>query len=102
MYNQMKPSEKLSSERDRLSLLAKELGIIDVKIFGSVARHTDTQSSDVDFLVKPNPLDFTSLYSFGIKASKILGFPVNVVEDDSSTKRHNPVLSEALREAVVL
>ena len=37
---------------DRLKLLFLKYNILEVRIFGSIARNTDTESSDIDFLIK--------------------------------------------------
>ena len=50
----MRPSEVLEIKREGvLSIFAKyeEFGITEPKVFGSVAKGTDTEASDIDFLI---------------------------------------------------
>ncbi len=41
----------LEEKKSDIYALAKNYGIKDVRVFGSVARGEDTESSDIDFLV---------------------------------------------------
>ncbi len=47
----MKPSVALHSHRDSVLALAASIGAENVRIFGSVLRGEDTESSDLDLLV---------------------------------------------------
>jgi uncharacterized protein len=47
----MRPSDRLTAHRDRVLALAGEHGVRHVRVFGSVAQHTDHEGSDVDLLV---------------------------------------------------
>ncbi|MBI9049205.1 MAG: nucleotidyltransferase domain-containing protein [Anaerolineaceae bacterium] len=64
----------------QIQAIAKKHGITSVYLFGSVAKLTTTQSSDVDFLVKMD--DGASLFGmagFLYECEKLLGVPVDVI-----------------------
>jgi uncharacterized protein len=43
--------DEIHSKKDEILLLLKKYGGIDIKVFGSVARQEETETSDIDFLV---------------------------------------------------
>jgi uncharacterized protein len=47
----MRPSQALASQRSRILALAVARGASSVRVFGSVARGSDLEGSDVDLLV---------------------------------------------------
>jgi len=47
----MRPSQALASQRDRVLALAAAHGARRVRVFGSVAKGSDREGSDVDLLV---------------------------------------------------
>jgi uncharacterized protein len=49
----MRPSERLAQHREEARRIAAALPIGRVYVFGSVARGTDTETSDLDLLVEP-------------------------------------------------
>lgn len=51
----IRPSIALSSQRDRVLALAAARGAVRVRVFGSVARDTDHEGSDIDLLVDVPP-----------------------------------------------
>lgn len=83
-----RPSLPVAIYREELLDLAARLDISNVRIFGSVARGTDHHDSDVDLLI-----DITdeaapfALGAFTAEAERILGFPVDVVEDHPDAPR---------------
>lgn len=51
----MRPSDKINHHRDRIiAVLARE-GFANPRLFGSTARRTDNEHSDIDLLVDPLP-----------------------------------------------
>lgn len=65
----MKPSEALASNRAR-----------NARVFGSVLRGQDTDSSDLDILIDPTPE--TTLFDISairVELRKLLGVPVDVL-----------------------
>jgi hypothetical protein len=64
----------------QIRAIAKKHGIASVYLFGSVAKSTTTQTSDVDFLVKMD--DGASLFGvagFLHECEKLLGVQVDVI-----------------------
>jgi len=73
----------LREYRDALIQASKSHGALDVRVFGSVARHEDRPDSDVDLLVELEPgRTLLDLVAFGREASEILDIPVDVATAD--------------------
>ncbi|MGB3376647.1 MAG: helix-turn-helix domain-containing protein [Microbacterium sp.] len=77
-----RPSVSLGERGTALKRLGAELGITNIRVFGSVARGQDHHSSDVDLLVdlEPSPVPFR-LGVFKGESEDLLGFAVDVVVD---------------------
>ncbi len=58
----MRPSMALASQRDRIVSIAAARGASNVRVFGSAARGTDREGSDLDLLVDIAP--GTSLFAY--------------------------------------
>ena len=98
----MRASEKVAlHKQDIYRILRRYPTVSNVRICGSVARGTDTDSSDVDFLVTAGP--GTTLFTLGGLLEDLqdaLGVSVDVISDNSSM---DPSMkSDLLREAVAL
>ncbi|WP_231727676.1 nucleotidyltransferase family protein [Rathayibacter sp. Leaf185] len=79
--------------------MAGEHGLSDVRVFGSTVRGTDHERSDVDLLVRADvAVDYLGLAAFRGQAEELLGFPVDVVIDDSD----DDIVRAIRREAVPL
>jgi predicted nucleotidyltransferase len=80
----VKAQEIIRKKRKEILKLASAHGAYNVRVFGSVARGEDTESSDVDFLVSMeqgrNLLDQAGLL---IDLQDLLGRKVDVATDDS-------------------
>jgi len=95
----MRPSVPLEIFADRINELAPRFGVSDIRVFGSAARGTDTDTSDVDLLVDAEEsVDFLTLAAFREAVSELIGFPVDAVIDDTA----DPVVQAIRREAVPL
>ncbi|MEL4505394.1 nucleotidyltransferase domain-containing protein [Luteococcus sp. H138] len=93
-----RPSDALREHADEVLTELSRLGVENVRVFGSVARGTDTPDSDVDLLCD-FPDDFgIRAFSLADELSDLLGFPVDLVSDKGST----PVIDRARAEAVPL
>ncbi|MEL4357638.1 MULTISPECIES: nucleotidyltransferase family protein [unclassified Luteococcus] len=93
-----RPSDALREHADEILTEFSRLGVTNVRVFGSVARGTDTPNSDVDLLCD-FPEDFgIRAFSLADELSDLLGFPVDLVSDVGST----PVIERARAEAVPL
>jgi predicted nucleotidyltransferase len=94
----MRLRDRLDGLRDSILRTAAACGASNVRLFGSVARGEEHDSSDIDFLVRLEPgrtlLDLVRLES---RLEALLGRPVDVVTEASLTE---PIRSRALREAI--
>jgi uncharacterized protein len=90
----MKPSLALSNNRAAIRALVIEHGMLNPRVFGSVSRHEDTDASDLDILVDPQPstslLDIAKLQ---LCLEKQLGVHVDVLTPKA--------LPESFRDQVV-
>lgn len=94
----MRLRDQLHEMREAIYQAAAQSGARDVRVFGSVARGEERESSDIDFLVTLEPgrtlLDLTRLE---VRLEGLLGRPVDVVTEQGLRE---PVRSTALGEAV--
>jgi uncharacterized protein len=77
-------SPLIETHREALRTLARQYGVVDVRVFGSMARGDDGPESDVDLLV--NPLEGTSALDLGgllVDAQDLLHRRVEVVTERS-------------------
>ncbi|AMM22134.1 hypothetical protein AX769_00280 [Frondihabitans sp. PAMC 28766] len=73
----------VDAHRDELVASLAELGARRPRLFGSVARGDDTETSDVDLLVDlPPGSGLLSLMRMQAEAERILGVDVDVVPSD--------------------
>lgn len=93
----MRPSEVLTRHRETIRRLVLESGMVNPRIFGSVARGDDHDGSELDLLV-----DLTmrsTLFDLGRVERRITeatGLPVNLlVPSDLPPKFRDRVLAEA-------
>jgi len=85
----------IRSKRTEITILAGKYGASHIRIFGSVARHTADEKSDIDFLVELAPgKTLFDLGGFAYDLEKLLGRPVDVCTV--------PLLREPFRSRVVL
>jgi predicted nucleotidyltransferase/DNA-binding XRE family transcriptional regulator len=81
---QLRPSIPVALYAGELRALAAQHGLSDLRIFGSVARGDDGPRSDVDILARRAPgTSALDVMSFPVAAANLLGFPVDLVLDDS-------------------
>jgi predicted nucleotidyltransferase len=94
----MKPSERLNTHREAVRAIVAAHRAANPRVFGSVARGEDTEQSDVDILVDPNPR--MSLFDIGgiqYGLSELLRVDVDVVTPDALPEKfRNHVLGEAV------
>lgn len=76
----IRPSEALRRHRDTILILADQFGLHNVRVFGSVVRGEDRDSSDLDLLVDPTPdvTTFFELADFKEAVQERLGVDVDV------------------------
>lgn len=94
----MEINEVISGQRHQIIALAAKYGASHIRIFGSVARGSADERSDVDFLVDLMP--GRSLFDLGgllYELQQLLGRPVDVVTPAGLRPR---IKDRVLREAV--
>ena len=75
---------RLRANRDALVALLATDSLRSVRVFGSTARGTDHEGSDIDLLVSADvPLGLFALAQVELAASALLGVPVDLVLDDA-------------------
>ena len=88
----------IGSHREQILALANKYGASDVRVFGSVAKGTADERSDIDFLVDLSP-DRSLLDLGGLlyELQQLLGRPVDVITAAGLRPRiRNRVLKEAV------
>ena len=92
-----RPSLILERHREQVIELVRSHRGHDPRVFGSVARGTDTTDSDVDLLVRFEPgTGLLEVSALVLELEQLLGVDVDVVGEDS----HGPTMQRALAEAV--
>lgn len=93
-------SPVIVGRRKEILELAQRFGMMDVRVFGSQARATASESSDVDLVVHVSPgHSLLDLIGFEAAVEALLGCPVDVV----SERGLPPAISQAIqREGVRL
>jgi len=88
----------LNDNRAKIIETAARYGASHVRIFGSVARGTADEASDIDFLVKlASDRSLLDLGGLLYELKQMLGVEVDVVtEDGLRTRIRDEVLSEAI------
>jgi predicted nucleotidyltransferase len=93
----MKPSVALASHREAVRQLPARFRAANPRVFGSVLRGADTDSSDLDLLV--DPLPGATLFDLGglqVELEELLGVPVDLLTPgDLPKKVRDRVLAEA-------
>ncbi|WP_298347102.1 helix-turn-helix domain-containing protein [Ferrimicrobium sp.] len=76
----IRPSELLANNRERVRSLARAHGAERVLVFGSVARGEDNADSDLDLLVEipTDRIRLFELFTLGHEISEILGIKVDI------------------------
>ena len=94
----MRLRDRLTHLREDIHRAAAESGATDVRVFGSVARGEERETSDVDFLVNLEPgRTLLDLARLELRLEALLARPVDVVTENGLRE---PVRSAALRDAV--
>ena len=96
----MLPSEAVRlHKRDIIDIIRryKTRGIVNLRIFGSVAKKADSSGSDVDFLVDAGKVSLLTLGGLQSELEDLLGMPVdlipaNTIKEDARER----ILAEAV------
>ena len=94
----LKPSTVLNQNRELIRQIVLRHRSNNPRVFGSVIRGTDTESSDLDLLVDPLPgVTLFDLGAIQIELEESLGISVDVLTPkDLPRKFRDQVLGEAL------
>lgn len=96
----VRPSVVVNKLHEELKETLDRLGFPDVSIFGSIARGTDSPSSDVDLMLHTTKkLGLMRIMDIANAVESLLSVPVDVTIDDG---RNSSRLASARREAVPL
>ena len=94
----MKPSEALRINRNAIRRVVESHRARNARVFGSVARGSDAEGSDLDILVDPTPE--TTLFDIGAirhELLQLLGAPVDVLTPNALPEKFRDiVLAEAV------
>ncbi|WP_319578995.1 nucleotidyltransferase family protein [uncultured Methanospirillum sp.] len=92
--------DMIRSRRDDIHAITARYQVTNIRIFGSVARGSQDENSDIDILVHPGP-DFSLFTHSDLihDLQDLLGVQVHVVSDRGLRPR---VLEQVVREAVPL
>lgn len=96
----VKPSDALKLHREEIRRIVTSHRAGNSRVFGSVARGTDTKASDLDILIDPTPK--TSLLDIGAirhELIELLGIPVDVITPMALPAK---IREEVISEAVVI
>lgn len=90
--------EHLAQKRDEIAAIAEKRGAKDIRVFGSVARNEEGDSSDIDFLViLEDDRSLFDLAGLRLDLEELLGRDVDVVTPSGLKKRvRNKILEEAV------
>jgi len=93
----MKPSEALKSHLEAVRRIASRIGATNIRVFGSVIRGEDTESSDLDLLIDvPRGTTIPDLVGLERELSKELGVVVDLLTPgDLHPRFREHVLQEA-------
>jgi len=93
----MRPSQALKSHRDAVLAIAAEMGMRNVRVFGSVLHGEDAEGSDVDLLVDaPEGTSLLDMVRLQTAIEKQLGVSVDVLTaGDLPPRARARVLQEA-------
>jgi len=87
----------VETRKDDIDALADGYGILNVRIFGSVARGDGYSRSDIDFLVDvPRDASLFDLSRFRRELSDLLDVEVDVVSSHALLPRDRDVLEDAI------
>lgn len=100
LHRMNRAAQALNDHRQEILSLAERYQLTGVKVFGSVARGSDDDASDLDLLVDaPEGVSLLSHGGFLMDVRDLLGVPVDV----TTVKMLKPrIRDRVLREAVML
>lgn len=91
----VRPSERLRARRDEVLEIIRRSGAENPRVFGSVARGTDTVNSDIDLLVRVPPGCAWNFLVLAEDLSDLLGVRVDVVSERGLKPKHAQIIRDA-------
>lgn len=92
--------QEIAQRRHEIERIGRKYGIRSIRLFGSVARESADEKSDVDFLVSTAPgASLLSLGGFQVEVERLLGIKVDVVTAEGLRPK---IRQRAIEEAVAL
>ena len=92
--------DELRKNREKILAIAKECGLTDVRVFGSVARGEEREDSDIDILVHYGAdASLMKHAGFMVELENLFHRKVDVVEDK---RLHWVIKDDVLHEAMPL
>lgn len=94
----MKPSEALASNRAAIRHVVESHRARNARVFGSVLRGLDTDSSDLDILIDPTPeTTLMDIAAIQVELGRLMGVSVDVLTPRALPETfRSVVLSEAV------
>ena len=98
IHKMISPQSPVRLKRTQILRIAAENGVERLRVFGSVARGTEDEQSDIDFLVELAPdRSLLDLGNFLYEVRSLLGKEVDVVTEKGLQRRiRDRVLAEAV------
>lgn len=94
----MKPSEALALHRSEIGAIVEKYNASNPRVFGSASKGEDTEESDLDILVDPNPkMSLFDLASIAIDLERLMNIKVDVLTPKSI---HENFRDEVIAEAI--
>lgn len=89
----MKPSIALKNKEVAVRSLVESYGLNSVRVFGSTAKHTDKEGSDLDIFVRINEsqrgkFSLFDLFDLQEDLENLLGVKVDINIDDNKVPSH--------------
>ena len=93
----MRPSAVLEQQRDTIRSLVLQAGMVNPRVFGSVARGEDEDGSDLDLLIDPAPhTSLLKMAALEAELAEATGIKIDLRTPDEIHPRYrNKVLAEA-------
>jgi len=92
--------KELQKYRLKINELAKKYHSQNIRVFGSVAKNENTENSDIDFLIDPDPeQDLFDVIRLRRALQELLNCDVDIVH---STALHHTIRQEILSSAILL
>jgi predicted nucleotidyltransferase len=97
----MKLKQLLQEKREEILIIAAKHGAFNIRIFGSVARDEDTETSDIDLLIDYDIKKISPWFPMGLieDLETILGRKVNIVTTKSL---HYFIRDQIINDAILL